>query len=72
MRAIPQRGWFDLSRLTVVGGHYGSGKTEIAVNLALLLAAQGHATALANLDVVETRFSAPVKVSRLMSQRPNG
>ena len=34
-------------RLTIVTGHYGTGKTEFSVNLALALAAEGAGTALA-------------------------
>jgi len=37
-------------------GNYGSGKTEVAVNLALALARQGTGVALADLDVVNPYF----------------
>lgn len=40
----------------VVTGHYGSGKTEFAVNLALREAARGHRVALADLDIVNPYF----------------
>lgn len=43
-------------RLTIVTGHYGTGKTEFSVNLALALAAEGAGTALADLDVVNPYF----------------
>jgi hypothetical protein len=43
-------------RVTVLCGHFGSGKTEIAANLALDLAARGVAVALADLDVVKPYF----------------
>lgn len=43
-------------RLTVVTGHYGTGKTEFAVNLALALAAEGTKVALADLDNVNPYF----------------
>lgn len=43
-------------RLTLVAGHYGTGKTEFSVNLALALAAEGERTALADLDVVNPYF----------------
>lgn len=46
----------ETSRLTVVVGHFGSGKTELAVNLAVRLAERGHRTALADLDVVDPYF----------------
>ena len=42
--------------LTIVTGHYGSGKTEFAVNLALLLAKSGCAATLADLDIVNPYF----------------
>ena len=37
-------------------GHYGSGKTNIAVNYALLLAREGKRTAIADLDIVNPYF----------------
>lgn len=40
----------------VIAGHYGSGKTEFAVNLALLEAARGRRVALVDLDVVNPYF----------------
>lgn len=40
----------------VVTGHYGSGKTEVSVSLAMRLAAQGVPVALADLDVVNPYF----------------
>lgn len=43
-------------RLTIVTGHYGTGKTEFSVNLALHLAAQGEQVALADLDIVNPYF----------------
>lgn len=43
-------------RLTIVTGHYGTGKTELAVNLALALAAEGARVALADLDNVNPYF----------------
>ena len=44
-------------RLTIVTGHYGVGKTELAVNLALALAAEGTAPVmLADLDIVNPYF----------------
>lgn len=42
--------------LTIVTGHYGSGKTEFAVNLAFRLAAGGCAVTLADLDIVNPYF----------------
>ena len=43
-------------RLTLVTGHYGTGKTEFSVNLALALAEAGERAALADLDIVNPYF----------------
>ena len=43
-------------RLTLFAGHYGSGKTNIAVNYALLLAGQGKQVCIADLDIVNPYF----------------
>ncbi len=43
-------------RLSIVTGHYGTGKTEFAVNLALALAAGGERVMLADLDIVNPYF----------------
>ena len=43
-------------RLTLFAGHYGSGKTNIAVNYALLLASEGHPVSIADLDIVNPYF----------------
>ena len=43
-------------RLTLFAGHYGSGKTNIAVNYALLLASQGKKVCIADLDIVNPYF----------------
>ena len=48
--------WVDAARLTVVVGHFGSGKTEFAVNLALALGECRSPVALADLDVVDPYF----------------
>jgi hypothetical protein len=42
--------------LTIVTGHYGSGKTEFAVNLAFRLAKAGNRVTLADLDIVNPYF----------------
>ncbi|HWQ58651.1 MAG TPA: hypothetical protein VN540_06490 [Clostridia bacterium] len=44
------------AHLTIVTGHYGSGKTEFAVNLAVSLARAGQETTLADLDIVNPYF----------------
>ena len=43
-------------RLTLFAGHYGSGKTNIAVNYALHLAAEGKQVTIADLDIVNPYF----------------
>ena len=43
-------------RITAVTGHYGTGKTEFAVNLALYLSRRGERVALADLDIVNPYF----------------
>ena len=43
-------------RLTLFAGHYGSGKTNIAVNYALLLAGEGKKVCIADLDIVNPYF----------------
>lgn len=43
-------------RVTVFAGHYGSGKTNIAVNYALCLAKAGHKATIADLDIVNPYF----------------
>ena len=44
------------NRLTLFAGHYGSGKTNIAVNYALLLAREGKKVCIADLDIVNPYF----------------
>ena len=43
-------------RLTLFAGHYGSGKTNIAVNYALRLAREGKRVCIADLDIVNPYF----------------
>lgn len=43
-------------RITIIVGHYGSGKTEFAVNYALYLKNQGKKTALIDLDIANPYF----------------
>ena len=43
-------------RLTLFAGHYGSGKTNIAVNYALRLAGEGKNVVIADLDIVNPYF----------------
>ena len=46
----------EYKRLTLFAGHYGSGKTNIAVNFALHLARQGKKVCIADLDIVNPYF----------------
>lgn len=46
----------DHKRLTLFAGHYGSGKTNIAVNYALHLAREGKKVCIADLDIVNPYF----------------
>ena len=43
-------------RVTIFAGHYGSGKTNAAVNWALALSREGKKTAIADLDIVNPYF----------------
>ena len=43
-------------RVTLFAGHYGSGKTNVAVNFALRLAAEGKAVTLADMDIVNPYY----------------
>ena len=43
-------------RLTLFAGHYGSGKTNIAVNYAMALADEGKKVCIADLDIVNPYF----------------
>ena len=43
-------------RLTLFAGHYGSGKTNIAVNYALMLAKEAKKVCIADLDIVNPYF----------------
>ena len=47
---------FCKHRLSIITGHYGTGKTEFSVNLALALAHDGEQVMVADLDVVNPYF----------------
>ncbi len=53
------------TRVFVILGAYGAGKTEFSVNLALALAALGRRTALADLDIVNPYFRSREKAALL-------
>ncbi|MBQ4128693.1 MAG: hypothetical protein IJD68_02860 [Ruminococcus sp.] len=46
----------DFKRITLLCGHYGSGKTNVAVNMALMLKKQRDNVAIADLDIVNPYF----------------
>jgi len=50
------RGMPRLKRFTVVTGHYGCGKTNLSMNLALDLAREGRDVTLVDLDIVNPYF----------------
>lgn len=43
-------------RITILSGHYGSGKTNVAVNFAIDLKKGGHKVAVSDLDIVNPYF----------------
>ncbi len=45
-----------LKRIIIIGGHYGTGKTNLAVNLALDFKKSGEAVTLCDLDIVNPYF----------------
>ena len=52
-------------RLTLFAGHYGSGKTNIAVNYAISLARQGKKVCIGDLDIVNPYFRTADSAKRL-------
>ena len=54
--------------LTIVTGHYGSGKTEFAVNLAFRLKRERNAVILADLDIVNPYFCSRERKEEMTSQ----
>lgn len=46
----------DFKRLTIVVGHYGTGKTEIAINYAKLIRESGKEVEIVDLDIVNPYF----------------
>ena len=54
-------------RLTLFAGHYGSGKTNIAVNYALHLAKEGKKVCIADLDIVNPYFRTKDSAKELQS-----
>ncbi len=54
-----------MKRIQIITGHYGSGKTEYAVNLALALAQERENVAMADLDIVNPYFRSFEQTQRL-------
>lgn len=52
-------------KYTVLTGNYGSGKTELAIHLALVSASAGKKTVLVDLDIVNPYFRSAEKASEL-------
>ena len=57
----------DAKRLTLFAGHYGSGKTNIAVNYAFRLAEEGKRVCIADLDIVNPYFRTKDSEAELMA-----
>ena len=61
-------GIFDSTKkIIVVAGHYGTGKTNVAVNLALAYAAMGERTVIADIDIVNPYFRTADAATHLIS-----
>ena len=45
-----------MKRVTIFSGHYGSGKTNVAINYAIDLQKKGHQVSIADLDIVNPYF----------------
>ena len=59
------RNGIALPRFVVLTGNYGSGKTELALNLAMASAAEGLRTTLVDLDIVNPYFRSAEKAPEL-------
>ena len=56
------------NHLIIVTGHYGSGKTEFALNLAFRFAREGRTVLLADLDIVNPYFCSRERKQELAAQ----
>lgn len=54
-----------MSNIYIITGHYGSGKTEVAVNLAFKLQEEGQKVALGDLDIVNPYFRSRERADQL-------
>jgi hypothetical protein len=67
--AIPPEAADLLSRpVTILVGHFGSGKTEIAINLAFRLRERQHDVTVIDLDVVKPYFRSRLAIDELEAQ----
>lgn len=55
----------NYKRITIVCGHYGSGKTNVALNMAYDLKAQGKDVTIADLDIVNPYFRTKDSIDEL-------
>lgn len=55
-------------KITILSGHFGTGKTEFAVNLAIALARAGRKTCLVDLDIVNPYFRSYERKAELEGQ----
>ena len=58
----------DYKRVTVVCGHYGSGKTNVALNMAYQLKERGKDVTIADLDIVNPYFRTKDSIDELNSR----
>lgn len=56
-----------IKRINIITGHYGSGKTEVAINYALWLKKQGKKVVLVDLDIVNPYFRTKDAEEKLLS-----
>jgi len=57
-----------MKRITILAGHYGSGKTHVAINYARELRREGKAVALADLDIVNPYFRTKDSAAQLAAE----
>ncbi len=55
----------EYKRITIVCGHYGSGKTNVALNMAYEQKAQGKSVSIADLDIVNPYFRTKDSIDEL-------